>query len=119
MLTKLLTLILIFAVSVFGCSAANIYEEVAAELVEEYVPEDSFIGHVGMWAKSGGQAGQLTAAEEEQASSDLAECAIKYQQDSNYVLRTTRRSVAAVQLLDCMESKGWSYSLIETVATGP
>jgi len=110
-----LVLAALVAMSIVGCSATNIYSDVSAELVEEYWPTDSLYGHIGKWVKTGDETGNPTDVEKGLAVQDSADCATELQESTLDSPRTARRSVATVQLLECMDSKGWSFALLPTL----
>lgn len=110
-----LVLVSLITMLIVGCSTTNIYDDVGAELVEEYWPTDSLYGHAGEWVKTEGKTRYLTDAEKGQAVQDSADCANELKESTADSPRTARRSVATFQLLECMSSKGWSFTLIPTI----
>jgi hypothetical protein len=112
---KSIALICLVAIQFVGCSTTNVYEDVGEELLEEYGPTDSLFGHVGEWVKIGSETNNATDMEKREAANDSADCAVELQESSVQSPRTTRQSVATVQLLECMKSKGWSFVLIGTI----
>ncbi len=116
---KTVTLISFAIVVACGCSTVTIYEKAADELVVLKVQRNG--GYYGSWHPVGTQhAGELTQADEEKAESALSSCLEQLKAQSNDIVRNKpapSKVMAAGQLIACMRTKGWLYSVDEIIIT--
>ena len=116
-MTRFLATLLVLG-TLSGVSLADVYSDAYDELMD-YDEAATGVGHTGFWWPQGAEFSyerrELTAEEQSNLKLSLETCVADLR-EGNETPPTSKKSVAAVLLVQCMQDKGWSLRFMAIVS---